>query len=134
MLASVCWIIGCGLGFVSAEIAAVVGRDGYVAGIDESASMLALAERRLAERSNTELREADAVSLPFDYKSFDAAVSTQVYEYVSDIDAALLELARVLRPGMNTLRIRRYLVCSPRNCARLGFASTPSSRLSCSTR
>ena len=31
--------------------------------------------------------------------AFDAAVSTQVIEYLADPDAALVELARVLRPG-----------------------------------
>ena len=37
--------------------------------------------------------------LPFEDESFDAAVSTQVYEYVPDISKALAELYRVLRPG-----------------------------------
>jgi SAM-dependent methyltransferase len=30
---------------------------------------------------------------------FDVALASQVYEYVDDIDAALTELARVIRPG-----------------------------------
>src|SRR3981081_2280046 len=41
----------------------------------------------------------DAVVLPFPDGSFDAAVSTQVYEYVADMPRALAELRRVLRPG-----------------------------------
>jgi arsenite methyltransferase len=95
--------IGCGPGFVCAELAAAVGREGAVAGVDASTSMLALARRRLADHSNVSLREADAVRLPFDDASFDGAVSTQVYEYVADIDAALAELARVLKPGGRAL-------------------------------
>src|SRR5262249_21164307 len=43
--------------------------------------------------------KGDATSLPFSDATFDAAVSTQVYEYVSAITKALNELYRVLRPG-----------------------------------
>lgn len=42
---------------------------------------------------------ADAAQLPYPDESFDAAVSTQVYEYVPNIPAALPELHRVLRLG-----------------------------------
>jgi len=45
----------------------------------------------------TALPQADA--------SFDVALATQVYEYVDDIDAALAELARVLRPGGRALLV-----------------------------
>lgn len=95
--------IGCGPGFVSAQISSEVGREGHVTGIDASKSMLGLAEKRLAEQPNAELRQADATSLPFEDASFDAAVSTQVYEYVADIDGALRELARVVKPGGRAL-------------------------------
>ena len=37
--------------------------------------------------------------MPYPDDSFDAAVSTQVYEYVADIPVALAELYRVVRPG-----------------------------------
>jgi arsenite methyltransferase len=41
----------------------------------------------------------DALALPFADETFDAAVATQVYEYVADMPAALAEARRVLRPG-----------------------------------
>ena len=41
----------------------------------------------------------DAMALPCEDGSFDAAVSTQVYEYVPDMKSALAELHRVLVPG-----------------------------------
>lgn len=61
--------------------------------------MLAMSRARCAEQTWTEFPEAGATKLPFGDASFDALVSTQVYEYVPEIDVALAEAARVLRPG-----------------------------------
>ena len=47
--------------------------------------------------------EGDALTLPYPDGAFDAAVSTQVYEYVADIATALTELRRVLRTGGRAL-------------------------------
>jgi len=88
--------IGVGPGFLAAEMAEEVGPGGRVCGIDGSESMLALARRRGA---GVELALADVLELPFADASFDAAVATQVYEYVPDMPAALAEARRVLRPG-----------------------------------
>lgn len=46
-----------------------------------------------------------AAGIPFETHSFDAVVSNQVLEHVEDIDAALAEIARVLRPGGASLHI-----------------------------
>ncbi len=48
---------------------------------------------------------ADATQLPFPDSDFDVAVSTQVYEYLSEseLTVALAELCRVLRPGGRAL-------------------------------
>jgi arsenite methyltransferase len=95
--------IGSGPGFMTLEMAAVVGSEGRVHGIDPSESMLNLARNRCAEYPWAEFQSADALNLPFEDHSFDVAVSTQVYEYVADIPAALAELRRVLRPGGRAL-------------------------------
>jgi SAM-dependent methyltransferase len=42
---------------------------------------------------------APADSLPYPDSNFDVVVSTQVYEYVENVAAALSEVHRVLRPG-----------------------------------
>jgi ubiquinone/menaquinone biosynthesis C-methylase UbiE len=89
--------IGCGPGYLAAEMAELVGPEGFVQGVDPSPHMLAIAARRALP--HMELTEGDALSLPAGDTSFDAAVSTQVYEYVPDIAAALAEARRVLRPG-----------------------------------
>ena len=78
-----------------------MGPDGAVVGVDPSESMLGLARARRAAPAagSLEFVTGDAFKLPFDDASFDAVVTTQVYEYVSDVPKALREARRVLRPG-----------------------------------
>ncbi len=90
---------GCGPGFYVAELAEKVGPDGFVVGVDQSPDMLGLAAARSAGRSNVEFREGEATALPVQDEEFDAAVAVQMLEYLTDVDAALAELYRALRPG-----------------------------------
>jgi arsenite methyltransferase len=90
---------GCGPGFYVAELADIVGEDGSVAGADESADMLGLAAARSEGRPNVSFEEAKVTELPFADGEFDAAICVQVLEYVPEVDVALAELLRVLRPG-----------------------------------
>jgi SAM-dependent methyltransferase len=91
--------IGAGPGFLAREMAGAVGALGRVYGVDISQSFLAIARRRCADLPWAELGPGDAAALPVGDADFDVAVSTQVYEYVTDVDAALTELYRALRPG-----------------------------------
>ncbi|HEX2477047.1 MAG TPA: methyltransferase domain-containing protein, partial [Lacipirellulaceae bacterium] len=91
--------IGSGPGLLAYDMAALVGSAGRVCGIDTSEDMLAMSRKRCADQPWTEFQKADATNLPYPENNFDAAVSTQVYEYVADIPAALAELSRVTRPG-----------------------------------
>ena len=91
--------IGSGPGLLAYAMAIAVGPDGKVCGVDVSRAMVAMSAKRCIELPWAEFRTADATQLPYPDESFDAAVSTQVYEYVHDIPAALAELHRVLRPG-----------------------------------
>ena len=91
--------VGCGPGFLSRELLDEVGAEGGVVGVDSSAEMLTLAERRCQGHPNVELREGDATSLPVEDATFHGAVCVQVLEYVPDVPAALAELLRALRPG-----------------------------------
>jgi arsenite methyltransferase len=97
--------VGTGPGLLAVEIAAAVGPDGLVCGIDVSDSMLALARARATRPGGApiELRQAAADQLPCAEEAFDVAVSTQVFEYVEDVPAALAEVHRVLRPGGRVL-------------------------------
>jgi arsenite methyltransferase len=94
--------IGSGPGLLACEMAEDVGASGSVDGVDPSESMLAIARRRataLNVQDRVRFAIGDAVSLPFPDATFDAAVTTQVYEYVADVPAALAEAHRVIRPG-----------------------------------
>jgi ubiquinone/menaquinone biosynthesis C-methylase UbiE len=93
--------IGAGPGLLAVEMAAEVGRDGRVHAIEPSGSMRALAAARTrpADAAPVEIAAGSADALPLPEASVDAAVSTQVLEYVADVPGALAEVRRVLRPG-----------------------------------
>jgi arsenite methyltransferase len=91
--------VGCGPGFYVADLLERVGSSGFVVGIDSSPQMLALAADRCAGSENVTFLEGDATALPDAGGEFDAALSVQVLEYVNDVDGALTEIGRSLRPG-----------------------------------
>jgi SAM-dependent methyltransferase len=91
--------LGCGPGLLALDMRARVGDGGAIEGIDLSPDMIALAQRRCAAYANIGMRVGDVGALPFQDGAFDAAVCTQVYEYVPDVERALRELHRVVRPG-----------------------------------
>jgi arsenite methyltransferase len=95
--------VGSGPGFLVASLAEAVGPGGAVHGVDPSGPMNAVARELLGARAEATIDEGDALALPYADGSFDAAVATQVYEYVADIPRALAELRRVLRPGGRAL-------------------------------
>lgn len=64
-------------------------------GVDPSAAMLA----RAVELGGATFVQAGAEALPFDADSFDMVVAYLTLLDIEDIDAALDEVARVLRPG-----------------------------------
>lgn len=71
-----------------------------VVGIDLSDEMLARARRRAAEvRPDADLRRGDAQQLPFEDASFDTVVCTFSLCSIPDDRRAVVEMARVLRPG-----------------------------------
>lgn len=90
-------VLDCGMG--PGRLLVELDRRGWsVAGVDVSGEMVSRARTRLPQSAD-DLHEAPVESLPFPSESFDAAVSTGVMEYVSDVPRALGEVARVLRPG-----------------------------------
>ncbi len=94
--------LGSGHGFLACELAEEVGASGRIVGVDISLDMNSIASKRVAAcgfGDRVEILAGDASALAFADATFDAAVSMQVIEYLAEPDAALQQLARVLRPG-----------------------------------
>lgn len=89
--------LGSGPGFLTLAMAEATGPEGAVIGVDISPQMVERATSRTSQ-SWLSYQVADATRLPFADASFDVVVSTQVAEYVPDIDAFCAEIARVLKP------------------------------------
>jgi arsenite methyltransferase len=95
--------VGSGPGHYAFDMASAVGDTGRVAGVDNAKDSLETAQRRCSGLANVSFHLGDAVDLPFDETTFDAAISTQVFEYVPNVGAALGEIFRVLKPGGRVL-------------------------------
>ena len=94
--------VGCGPAFLACELAREVGPAGRIVGIDESPEMLEAARSRIAREGlgdRVEVRRSDASRLDLPDTGFDFVTAVQVYLYVADVEGALAEAARVLRPG-----------------------------------
>jgi len=91
--------VGTGPGFLAAEIGETVGPSGHVYGIDLSEALLKVANAQGTHQPWVEFCYGDAARIPFPDNFFDIVISTQVLEYISHVNNALIELYRVLRPG-----------------------------------
>ena len=73
---------------------------GRVVGADFAENMLERARAKATERGEpVEFVEADALALPFADDEFDAATVAFGIRNVSDVDAGIAAMARVVRPG-----------------------------------
>jgi len=93
--------ICCGTGDLALELASRVAPAGNVIGCDFSEPMLDLAREKAAQQGAAGVRFewADALHLPYDDGRFDAVTVGFGVRNLSDLDAGLREMRRVLRPG-----------------------------------
>lgn len=103
-----CWRAGsrvldvaCGSGYPTIAAALAVGPAGHVVAADISLEMIAAAASRARAMGlvNIEFVEQDSEDLRFDADSFDAVSDTYGLMFCSDLDRAVGEMRRVLRPG-----------------------------------
>ncbi len=74
--------------------------DARVTGIELSPAMLEIAKQRARDLGGDfDLRIGDAHVLPFDQESFDSVVCTFSLCNIPDVDLAVREMKRVLKPG-----------------------------------
>lgn len=84
--------VGCGPGELSERVAAELGAE--VVALDLSPRMVELARAR-----GVDANVGDVQALPFPGASFDAVVAAWMLYHVPDLERALAEIVRVLRPG-----------------------------------
>lgn len=87
--------LGCGTGLILERVAEVAKE---AVGIDLSEKMAQRARDR-----GLDVRIASICDLPFEDERFDLSYSFKVLAHVPDIDGAILEAARVTRPGGHLL-------------------------------
>lgn len=88
--------VACGTGVLSREVASRTGPTGYVAGLDPSPGMLAVAKEFAPV---VDWKQGVAEALPFPDESFDTVVSQFGLMFFSDRHQAIREMLRVLIPG-----------------------------------
>jgi SAM-dependent methyltransferase len=86
--------VGCGEGQLS-RLAQRVGAR-FVVGVDPTVAQTIEARRRAG---GPVYARAEAASLPWCDASFDAVIACLVFEHIVDVDSAIAEVGRVLRPG-----------------------------------
>lgn len=111
--------VGCGTGFFTLNLLlAGVVREGHLS--DISPGMVAAAQDN-AERLGLTVdgRVADAEALPYPDDSFDLVVGHAVIHHVPDVELALREMRRVLRPGGRLVLCGEPTRCGDRVARRL---------------
>ena len=93
--------VGPGTGYYTLDVAEWVKPDGEVDILDLQQEMLDHTMRRAGELGlvNVTATRSDATSMPYEAGSFDAAYLVTVLGEIPEQDAAIRELARVLKPG-----------------------------------
>ncbi len=96
--------VACGSGEPSISIAAMMKGSGHVVGIDLATASLQVARERAGARrlTNTEFLQADVQQLQFADCTFDRVVSRLGVMFFSDLETALRQMHRVLKPGGRT--------------------------------
>lgn len=93
--------IGFGGGVGLRPLLDLVGSEGHVHGVELSNTMLAMARRRFGRDTaggRLTLHQGDMVDLPLFGDSLDAAISVNTIYFVENLEQALSEICRVLRP------------------------------------
>lgn len=87
--------VGCGPGQLTGPLCELLGAEN-VAGVDPSGAFVEACRDRLP---GADVRVGVAEELPFGDDEFDAALAQLVVQLMSDRDAGVKEMARVVRPG-----------------------------------
>ena len=91
---------GCGPGSITVGFALIVAL-GRVVGVDLNEDDIRRVEElaRIVETPNATFRSADIYALPLADESFDAVFAHGVMKHLAELDAAIRDMFRVLKPG-----------------------------------
>ena len=88
--------VACGTGLVSRACAKSMGAPADIVGVDIADGLLEVARHKAAPSMC--FAHADATQLPFEAAEFDVVLCVAAVPYLSDVDTAVAEWRRVLRP------------------------------------
>ncbi len=115
--------LGCGPGFATLDLAALVGREGKVIAADASARFIDYLQARCRELGlgHVEPRVTDAAELDLPPSSLDGAYARWLFCFVSDPEPVVARVAAALKPG-GTMAVMDYfnypaLTLAPRSAA-----------------
>ncbi|OGO57939.1 MAG: hypothetical protein A2Z32_13010 [Chloroflexi bacterium RBG_16_69_14] len=91
--------VATGTGKVAADLHARAQPGGSVLGVDISPGMIRVAKRRFQDRSGLEFVVGDALALPTESGTFDAATIAFGMRNLPDYGAGFAEMMRSVRPG-----------------------------------
>jgi demethylmenaquinone methyltransferase/2-methoxy-6-polyprenyl-1,4-benzoquinol methylase len=91
--------VACGTGKLTAALALAVGPLGKAVGVDLAPAMLEEARRAWGDMVQVEFRLANALALPLEDSSFDAATIAFGLRNLASFEDGFREMARVVRPG-----------------------------------
>jgi ubiquinone/menaquinone biosynthesis C-methylase UbiE len=94
--------VGCGSGLLCRMLSPKLQPDGCIVGLDISPEFLAEAQKYADQAGNFDpivFQAGQAEALPYAAASFDGAFAARLLLHASDPDAAVRELARVVRPA-----------------------------------
>jgi ubiquinone/menaquinone biosynthesis C-methylase UbiE len=90
--------VGCGTGAISKDIAAIVGLQGSITGIDNTAHFIESGKETYKAVKNLELIHADVFEFDTPEK-FDLVVSARVLQWLNNPVEALIRFKHFLKPG-----------------------------------
>ncbi len=90
--------VGCGTGIIALEIAPKVDK---MVGVDISPAMIEVAKTKAGSLAlkNVHFEVGDGYDLPYEARSFDQVLLTNLLHVVKNPDAILQEAKRLLKPG-----------------------------------
>lgn len=91
--------VGCGPATDLADLAAAVGPDGSVIGLDRDPAMAAEARHRTRRHHRVRVHVGDAHALPLPDTSVDRVRADRVLQHLADPEQAVAEFHRVVRAG-----------------------------------